>query len=377
MTTSKETKKTIRVGIGGQGRSGYGIHTNTLAELPDHFRITAIADELPERCIEAQSRSNATCYPDYRPLLAAGGFDLFVNALPTPLHVPATIEALERGYHVVCEKPMAPNVKDFDAMTDAAKKAGRQLFPFQNNRLQPFFMKMQEVIASGKLGRIIHVRSHWGGFRRRWDWQTIQANMGGSLFNTGPHAVDQAIMLFGPERKPEVFCRMDCNNPFSGDADDLCSLTLYDPAREAPLIEILISAYVAHPFERMYTICGTQGGLSGGPEHLHWRYFDPKAAPRQEMWPLWSEDRKYPSEELPWIEEEWTIDDELTQGTSGYTLTSFRCGPRGIYTNVYDVLQHAAEPVITLSQARRQIEILEEAHRQNPLPRTGSRQMRR
>lgn len=307
-------------------------------------------------------------YPDYRPLLEAGGFDLFVNALPTPLHVPATIEALQRGYHVICEKPMATTVKDFDAMTEAARAADRTLFPFQNNRLQPFFVKMQEVIASGTLGRIIHIRSHWGGFRRRWDWQTVQANMGGALFNTGPHAVDQAIMLFGVERKPEVFCRMDCNNPFAGDADDLCTLTLYDPAREAPLIEILISGYMAYPFDKMYTVSGTYGGLTGGSNHLQWRYFDPQAAPEQAMWPRWSEDRKYPSEDLPWIEEQWTIDDDLTRGTSGYTLTSYRCGPRGIYTNVHEVLRQAAEPVITLAQARRQIEVLEEAHRQNPLP---------
>ncbi len=368
-TQTKTKKPGLRVGIGGQGRSGYGIHANTLAEIPDHFSITAVADELPERCIEAQSRCNAATYEDYRPLLKAGGFDVFVNALPTTLHVPATIEALQRGYHVVCEKPMAATVKEFDAMTAAADKAGRKLFPFQNNRLQPFFVKMQEVIASGKLGRIIHVRSHWGGFRRRWDWQTLQDNLGGSLFNTGPHAVDQAIMLFGAEKKPEVFCRMDCRNPFDGDADDLCSLTLYDPEREAPLIEILISAYVAYPFERMYTVSGTQGGLSGGPKHLQWRYFDPQKAPRQEMWPRWSEDREYPAEDLPWIEEEWKIDEELARGTSGYTLTSFRCGPMGFYANVHDVLVGDAEPIITLSQVRRQIEVLEEAHRQNNLPR--------
>lgn len=75
----------------------------------------------------------------------ASGFDLFVNALPTPLHVPATIEALEAGYHVVCEKPMAGTVKDFDRMTAVASRVGRVLAPFQNNRLQPFFDRLQEA----------------------------------------------------------------------------------------------------------------------------------------------------------------------------------------------------------------------------------------
>lgn len=367
MSTNSENP--IRVGIAGQGRSGYGIHTRTLIELPEQFRLTAVADELPERCIEAQTRCNADCYNDYRPMLEAGGFDVFVNALPTPLHVPATLEALQRGHHVVCEKPMAPTVSDFDAMVTAADNSGRRLFPFQNNRLQPFFMKMQEVIASGKLGRIIHVRSHWGGFRRRWDWQTRQDNLGGALFNTGPHAVDQAIMLFGPENKPEVFCRMDCNNTFGGDADDLCSLTLFDPERKAPLIEILISGYMAHPPENMYVISGTQGGLTGGANRLQWRYFDPENAPRRKLWPRWSENRQYPNEELPWVEASWQVDDALARDASGYTLPSFRCGPLGFYANLFDVLHASAAPVITLSQVRRQIEVLESAHRQNNLPR--------
>ena len=47
---------------------------------------------------------------------------------------------------------------------------------------------MQEVIASGVLGEIVHIRSSWSGFQRRWDWQTRQDLWGGSLLNTGEAA---------------------------------------------------------------------------------------------------------------------------------------------------------------------------------------------
>ena len=114
--------KTIRVGIAGQGRSGYCIHANWLKQAGDLFQITAVADQLQERRDDAQKEFGAKTYSDWRELVKAGGFDLFINALPSPLHVTATIKALKADYHVVCEKPMAANVADFDLMVATAKK---------------------------------------------------------------------------------------------------------------------------------------------------------------------------------------------------------------------------------------------------------------
>lgn len=355
----------IRIAIAGQGRSGYKIHAHCLTALPEQFTITAAADLLAERREDARNEFSAEVYDDYTELLAAGGFEVFVNALPTPLHVPATLDALARGYHVVCEKPMAPTVAEFDRMAAAARRTGKLLLPFQNNRLQPFFDKIQEVIASGVLGKIIHVRSTWGGFRRRWDWQTLRRNMGGTLFNTGPHAIDQALVLFGEKCEPEVFCRMDCNNQLGGNADDLACLTLYDPARRAPVIEIHITQYLAYPEENLYTICGTCGTMKAGFERIVWRYYDPAEAPDQPFWENWSVDRDYPREELPWQEESWQIDEDLLDGSVGYTLRSLPSGPQRFYENVFDVLRNNAEPIITLPEVRRQIRVLQLSHEQN------------
>lgn len=359
----------IKVAIGGFGRSGYNIHGRCLPELPQKYKVVAVADELPERRADAENNLGATTYSDYRDMLAAGGFDLFVNATPSFLHVDGNIEALERGYHVVSEKPMANNVKDFDRMVAAAKQAERKLFPFQNNRLQPYFYKMREVIDSGVLGKIINIRSTWGGFRRRWDWQTLQKNMGGALFNTGPHAVDQAVMLFGEDRQPEVFCRMNSNNTFGGDADDFCSVTLFDPEREAPQIDILITAYQMYPLGDMYHVCGTHGGLTGNSERLQWRWFEPDEAPDHDFWKPWSIDRKYPSEELTFHEDSWELSDDEKKQAVGYTLKSYPSGPHRVYANIYEVLRAGAEQIITTDQVRRQIQIFEDCHKQNPLPR--------
>ena len=57
------------------------------------------------------------------------------------------------------------------------------------------------------------------GFARRWDWQTMRKHYGGNLLNTAPHALDQALQLFGTDARPKVTCAMDRANSF-GDAED-------------------------------------------------------------------------------------------------------------------------------------------------------------
>jgi scyllo-inositol 2-dehydrogenase (NADP+) len=351
----------VRVAIAGYGRSGCNIHARWLREAPEQYRIVAVADQLPERRADAERDFGCATYADYHGLLARTDVDLFINALPSFFHTRGTLEAFGQGLNVVCEKPIALSVADFDRMTAAAAATGKLFAPFQNSRFYPYFQKMREIIASGVLGEILHIRSVWSGFARRWDWQTLQENGGGNLNNTGPHPLDQAIVLFG-ERQPQVFCRMKSIQPFGGDADDWTAVTLYGD--DAPVIEILVSSYLAYPLGEQYNISGTYGGLTGGPRGLNWRYFDPDKAPRHDFWRPWSQDRKYCSEELPWVEERW----EPAQD-----LNDLQHNSRAFYDNLYAALVRGAELVVKPEQVRRQIAVLEECHRQNPLPRRESR----
>jgi len=356
----------VNIAIAGQGRSGYNIHAEWLKTDTAHYRVVAVADALPERRQDAEREFGARTYADYAEMIAAGGFDLFVNALPTPLHVPGTLRALEAGAHVLCEKPMAPTVAEFDRMTAAAEKAGRILAPFQNNRHQPFFEELQQILDSGALGQILYVRSCWAGFGRRWDWQTYQCNLGGCLYNTGPHAIDQALCFFPEAVTPSVFCRMGCFNELGGDANDFCALTLYAP--DCPVVEIHLSHYLAYPQGDMYTINGTRGGLTGDHGKLRWKFYDASQAPTQETWKPWSHNRQYPGEQLPWEEREWSLDEAHAGKSVGYTLRSYRSGVQWIYDSLYDGITQGTPLTVTLPQVRRQIHVLEEAHRQNPLP---------
>ncbi len=351
------TRKKIRVGIAGQGRSGYAIHANWLRQSKGKYKIVAVADGSDERLAVARDEFGCRTYKTYQELIRDGELDLFVNAMPSHLHVKGTLEAFKAGLHVVCDKPIAGKVGEIDRMIAAAKSARRFFLPFQNSRFGQVFTKLQKVIDSGVLGKIMHVRIDWSNFKRRWDWQTLQKYGGGNLNNTGPHPMDQAIVLFG-ERMPKVFSRLASGPNTAGDADDFAMVTLY--GKDAPLIEVVISSYQAYPPEHMYVVSGTCGGLAGGPAGLKWKYFDPAKAPKLKLQKGWAENLDYCSEKLPWVEK--TFKPRKTK------LGEFHHAVKLFYENIYDVMTGKASPIVTPQQVRRQIFVLQEAHRQNRLP---------
>ncbi|MEI7435391.1 MAG: Gfo/Idh/MocA family oxidoreductase [bacterium] len=349
--------KTLRVGILGQGRSGHDIHLRWLREAAAQYQVVAVADTLPERH-EAGAELGARVFSSYRELLADRSLklDLVVNALPSFLHSGPTVEILNAGFNVVCEKPQALTVREFDAVVAAARKNRRHYFPFQNSRFYPYFAKIQEVIASGKLGKIVFIRSNWSGFSRRWDWQSIQEYRGGNLLNTGPHPLDHAIVMFGP-KMPRVFAKLVSENPF-GDADNYANVILHGPG--APTIEVVVNSFQAYAQGEQYNVGGTCGGLAGGAAGLKWRYFDAASAPAHKFQGTWSDKRTYCSETLPWVEEAWTPDEGQRD--------VFQTISKGFYDSVYEVLAHGARPVIEAAQVRRQIAVIEECFRQNKVP---------
>ena len=166
------SKKVLRVGIAGFGRSGRDIHARWLKIDKEQFKIVAVADNLPERREDAVKELGCNVYNDHHELLQNAKkdqLDLFINATPSQFHSEAALEALNMGLNMVSEKPAAKNVAEFDKMVEAAKKSGAVYYQFQNSRFYPFFQKICDVIDSGVLGEIIHIRSVWSGFSRRWD----------------------------------------------------------------------------------------------------------------------------------------------------------------------------------------------------------------
>jgi len=350
--------KQLKVGIIGQGRSGRNIHGQYLIQAPEKYRIVCVADLLGERRQRAEAEYGCETYSDYREMLKRDDLDLIVNSTPSHLHVPVTRDILNAGINALCEKPLARSPEEVDMLIDTARKSGKVLAIFQQSRFAPYFRKVREVIDSGVLGRIIQISIRFNGFSRRWDWQTLKEYNGGSLLNTGPHPLDQALQLFGTDKMPQVTCVMDRVNTW-GDAEDYVKVLLRGPGR--PLIDLEISSCCAYP-SFTYSLQAANGGLKGSMNHIEWRYFIPDEAPEQHLIRSPLSDANgmpcYCSEELKWYEDSWDMPEQrgLFDTMSGL-----------LYDMLYETLVNGKPLEITPQQVRQQIAVIEECHRQSSI----------
>lgn len=355
--------KKINIAIIGQGRSGrdiHGLYLHTDA-AKEKYNVVAIVDAREDRRERAEKEWGVPVFSDYKELFESGlDIDLVINSTYSYQHAEVTIDLLNHGFHVVCEKPAARSVEEFDAMCKAAADNGKMFNVFQQSRFAPYYVQVKKVIDSGVLGDLIDVDIRFNSYQRRWDWQTLHSFNGGSLRNTGPHPLDQALNILDDyETMPNVFCKMNRVNTF-GDAEDYCKLILTMPNK--PLIDLTISCCDAYP-TCTYKIHGSRGGLKGSMQHMEWKYYDEEKAPHQELITesLSKEDGTpaYCSEKLTWIEDSW---DGNANGAFDDAVASY-------YDMIYANLTEGRPMEITHAQVRQQIAVYVEAHRQNPMDR--------
>jgi len=333
----------VKVGISGLGRSGWGIHARVFKKHPEMYKVVGVFDPIEERRQEAVNQFGCKGHSDFESLIGDEEVELAVIATPSYLHAPQTIQALKAGKKVVCEKPMATSLAEADAMIQVAKDTGNLLTVFQNRRFAPDFLKVKEVIQSGKLGRIVLIKMSWHSFARRWDWQTLRRFGGGELSNTAPHAIDQALQLLG-EEEPEIFCALQRTLTL-GDAEDHVKIILRPPG--SPMMDIEITHACAYP-QSWWLVMGTQGGLTGTSSSLKWRFFDPQDLPPRQVDTRPTPDRSYNVEEIPWKEETWDLSGDYYQS-----------GDLAFYDELYETLRHGVPLSITPESVRRVIWVIE------------------
>jgi len=262
----------------GQGRSGRDIHGLHLKKDTERFNVVGVVEPMEIRRNRAAVEFNCETFSDYKELFGRTDIDLVINATPSYLHFDITKDLLEHGFNVLCEKPCVPTVEEFDILCATAKANNRIFLVFQQSRFANYFLKVKEIIASGDLGRIVHVGIQFNGYARRWDWQCCLEFNGGNLANTGPHPLDQALNLLDYyDKMPDVFCKMDRCNTF-GNAEDYVKLILTAPDR--PILDIDISSCDAYPCYT-YKVEGTRGTIKGTMAHIDWKYFKEEEAPEQ------------------------------------------------------------------------------------------------
>jgi predicted dehydrogenase len=96
----------------------------------------------------------ARSYGSYEALLADPAIEAVYNPLPNHMHVDWTLKALEAGKHVLCEKPLGMTAQDAARLVDGQKKSGRLVMEAFMVRTHPQWLKVREIIASGRIGAV-------------------------------------------------------------------------------------------------------------------------------------------------------------------------------------------------------------------------------
>jgi len=290
-------KSNVRIGVVGLGRIGWEHCKNLHAHRA--FVFAAVADREESRCQEAREAYGCLAFQNYADMLEQAKLDAVVIASPTHLHKEMALAAFAHKLHVFLEKPMAQNLADARAIERASRRAGRVLTVYQPARASAHFQQLREIIATGVLGDIYHVRRGDFSFARRNDWQALQRYGGGMLRNYGAHAIDELLALTGYDVK-KVFCTLR-RVASLGDADDVVKI-IYE-TRRGILGEVDINqALVAQPYAM--EVYGTHGFafLEGRPatgQRWQLRTLSSKAlAPKRLESALAASNRQYPWDKI-------------------------------------------------------------------------------
>lgn len=256
-------KKKIAV-VGYGFISGKG-HVPAFQKRAD-VEVVAVADICAERrALAARDLPGARIYDSYRALLdAETELDVVDVATPPCDHAAISIAALEKGFHVLCEKPLATSTEQARAMLDAAARAKRVLFPCHNYKHAPVVKVIQDAIDSGRLGEITAVtlqtfrNTHAKGVKEwRTDWRRdFKTSGGGIAMDHGSHTFYLTFAWLAS--LPTALTAKATNASKEWDTEDNLTVTLDFPGGKAAHSYL---TWTAGMRKVIYTVQGTRGAV--------------------------------------------------------------------------------------------------------------------
>ena len=147
----------VLIGAGGRGKTYCG----KMNAMPEKYKIVAVAEPNPvsrTRCQKEYGISDEMCFTDWRELLARPKLaDIAVIATVDNDHYGPAMKAIDLGYHLLLEKPVAQTVKECTDIANAAKEKGVSVLVCHVLRYTPFYKTVKSIVMSGKIGKIVSI----------------------------------------------------------------------------------------------------------------------------------------------------------------------------------------------------------------------------
>jgi len=205
-------RKIIRVGIAGAGMAGYG-HLKSLIQVRG-AKVVAIAD--PDESARRRVGDEfgiEKLFRSYEQLLSDESVDLIYVCTPHYLHYRVTMDALQAGKDVICEKPIAVNIKEADEMIRLSKKLDRRLFVAHSGRFEYETRIAKQLLKKQAIGRpFLFLACFIGDEHKRMNdsqsWKGTMAKSGGGvLIDNGIHIIDILCSFFGAVKAVNANCK--------------------------------------------------------------------------------------------------------------------------------------------------------------------------
>jgi scyllo-inositol 2-dehydrogenase (NADP+) len=342
----------INVGLVGFGLAGRAFHSQVISRVPG-MRLAAILQRTGDEAAKA--------YPDAKivrsldELLVLPDVRLIVIASPNDTHAPFARAAIASGHDVVVDKPFTTSYAEAVDLVDFAEKSGRFLTVYQNRRYDGDFQAIHELVAAGRLGRIVRFQTNYDRFRPYFKpnaWREKPVLGAGILFDIGPHLIDHAMVLFG---KPEAVTADVRIERHGGLADDAFDIMFHYPDN---LRAILSSSILAAAQRPRFVLFGTKGAFvkqTFDPQENNLRFGN---VPENGSWGAEPEENWGV---LTFSDGTNTKQRRIPPGTGDY---------RDFYANVRDVLEGQAQPFVSLPYALEVMRALEVCRASNDQQRT-------
>jgi predicted dehydrogenase len=256
-------KRTLGMGLLGYGEAMGKTHCLGTETTPG-LALKAVCDMRPDRRRQAEEDfPGLKTYERAETLASDPDVDLVVIATPPNTHAGLALQIMAAGKHTVCEKPLALNRREADAMAEMADKRGVHLSCHQNRRWDVDYLAIKQTVTDGLIGELFHLETFVGGFGHPCGyWHSHEPVSGGTAYDWGGHYLDWIVSLIPDRVRAVIGTRQKRLWHDITNADQERILIRFAGGQEGEFIHSDIAA----ARKPKWYLLGTEGAIVG-----HWR----------------------------------------------------------------------------------------------------------
>ena len=331
--------KFVIIGYGGMG----SYHKKEL--MPSELVQVVGVYDIAQTAQDSAREAGLKVYESLERVLADETVEAVLIATPNDAHKTIAIAALHAGKHVICEKPVAMNVAELDAILKVAKETGNTFMVHQNRRWDPDFLVIRDLYQTGQIGDLFQIESRVHGANGiPGDWREQAKHGGGMLLDWGVHLIDQLLWLID---SPIKQMSADFSYILGNEVDDGFILYLTFENGIRALIEVGTTNYSQLP--RWYV-----KGLNGAAKIENWDLSGELVVATNKA------DVIAPKPIKAGVGLTKTMAPPSEEATVKYAIDPIPADFVPFYQNVFDVMRHGAQPIVKNEQVRKVLQLIDD-----------------